>query len=171
MTAVARRGDGQRPSLVALAAGWWATRARPVRWAALLGEMGLLWWSSSRQISGFGAGWPRALLHNAAHVVAYGGMALLALLALRGAAAVRRGDLWFAWGVAVAYGGVDEFHQRFVPGRTSSVADLMADAAGAALALSILLAARTGSPRWRRCGWAAGTAAVAAVLLATFSDF
>ncbi|MGE3175665.1 MAG: VanZ family protein [Planctomycetota bacterium] len=156
---------------MARSAGWWAARPRPVRWAALLGEMGLLWWSSSRQLTGAGAGWPRALLHNAAHVVAYGGMALLALLALRGGAAARRRDLWFAWGVAVAYGGVDEIHQRFVPGRTSSVADLLADAAGAALALSILLAARTGAVRWRRCGWAAGFVAAAAVLLATFSDF
>ena len=36
--------------------------------------------------------------------------------------------------IATAYGATDEFHQRFVPGRTPDVADLIADAIGAAIA-------------------------------------
>jgi VanZ family protein len=35
--------------------------------------------------------------------------------------------------IATAYGAIDEFHQSFVPGRSSTVADGIADAAGAAL--------------------------------------
>jgi VanZ family protein len=36
--------------------------------------------------------------------------------------------------VAVAYGTFDEFHQSFVAGRESDVADVMADTVGAAMA-------------------------------------
>jgi VanZ family protein len=42
--------------------------------------------------------------------------------------------------IVVAYGASDEFHQSFVPGRDSSVDDLMADAIGGATAGAVLLA-------------------------------
>ncbi|HUV13274.1 MAG TPA: VanZ family protein [Acidobacteriota bacterium] len=37
-----------------------------------------------------------------------------------------------SWLAVTAYAATDEFHQRFVPGRFSSIEDLLADAAGAA---------------------------------------
>ncbi len=40
------------------------------------------------------------------------------------------------WIGAVLYGISDEFHQSFVSGRTPSMADLLADAAGALAAIS-----------------------------------
>jgi len=40
--------------------------------------------------------------------------------------------------IAVAYGGFDEFHQSFVAGRQSDVADLSANTAGAAAAAIVL---------------------------------
>ena len=40
------------------------------------------------------------------------------------------------WIVAVCYGISDEFHQSFVSGRTSSIADLLADAVGALAGIS-----------------------------------
>lgn len=40
-----------------------------------------------------------------------------------------------AWGLAVVYGLTDEWHQSFVPERTPAVDDLVADAAGAAVAV------------------------------------
>jgi VanZ family protein len=40
-----------------------------------------------------------------------------------------------AWLIATAYGVTDELHQRYVPHRTADVADLVADALGAAVAV------------------------------------
>ncbi len=40
------------------------------------------------------------------------------------------------WIVAVSYGMSDEFHQSFVPGRTPSLLDLLADAIGALVGIS-----------------------------------
>ena len=78
-----------------------------------------------------------------AHAVAYG---VLSVLLLRGLAGARwRGVRFRAAGMAVLlatlYGGTDEVHQRFVPGRTAEVTDLVADALGAAVAAGVI------------CGW------------------
>lgn len=40
-----------------------------------------------------------------------------------------------AWGLAVAYGASDEWHQTFVPGRSATVDDWIADGLGAAAAI------------------------------------
>jgi VanZ family protein len=37
--------------------------------------------------------------------------------------------------IVVAYGGTDEYHQAFVDGRTSELADVVADATGGVLAV------------------------------------
>ena len=72
------------------------------------------------------------------------GFAVLGLLALRAAA----GGRWtgvtprtaaFAWGLSVLYGVIDEWHQSFVPGRMMTSEDLVADAAGAGLAIAAAL--------------------------------
>jgi len=42
------------------------------------------------------------------------------------------------WLLSTTYGGSDEIHQMFVPGREASVADLVADSLGAAVALTLL---------------------------------
>ena len=39
--------------------------------------------------------------------------------------------------ITVAYGASDEYHQRFVAGRSSELADLYADAAGASVAAAL----------------------------------
>lgn len=53
--------------------------------------------------------------------------------------------------IAAAYGATDEFHQRFVPGRTMSFYDWVADAAGACLWSALMLVAsrarRRATPR------------------------
>ncbi|MEX2043905.1 MAG: VanZ family protein, partial [Opitutus sp.] len=50
-----------------------------------------------------------------------------------------------AFVVAAVFGATDEWHQSFVPGRTSEWADWIADALGAALAVMMY----TGWPRYR----------------------
>ena len=77
-----------------------------------------------------------------AHAVAYG---VLSVVLLRGLAGARwRGVRVRAAGMAVLlatlYGGTDEVHQRFVPGRTAEIADLIADAVGAAAAAGLVWA-------------------------------
>ncbi len=42
--------------------------------------------------------------------------------------------------IGVAYGLTDEIHQRFVPGRSSSMGDLIADAAGVVVAVGLVWA-------------------------------
>jgi VanZ family protein len=76
------------------------------------------------------------------HAVAYGGLALVALRATTGGrwAAVGATSIGAAWLIAALYGLTDEFHQAFVPTRTPSAGDLVADAAGAALALGAVWA-------------------------------
>ena len=76
-----------------------------------------------------------------AHAVAYG---VLAALLLRGLAGARwrrvRGKVaGMAVLLATLYGVTDEVHQRFVSGRTAEVADLIADAVGAAAAAGLSL--------------------------------
>ncbi len=69
------------------------------------------------------------IIKKGGHMLGYG---LLALAYLRWFP----GRTWLAFGLAVAYGCGDEFHQSFVPGRGPSVWDvLLFDAPGAALAL------------------------------------
>jgi VanZ family protein len=76
------------------------------------------------------------------HFVAYGVLSACVLRGLSGAtlAGVTGGTAAGAAAIAAAYGVTDEFHQRFVPGRDSSLADLVADALGAAGAAGLLWA-------------------------------
>jgi VanZ family protein len=67
------------------------------------------------------------------------GYAMLGALLLRALAGGRRaGVTWrtvlLTVACATAYGVSDEFHQRFVPGRSSDVYDVLADAEGATAA-------------------------------------
>jgi VanZ family protein len=83
---------------------------------------------------------PSALFAAAGHLFAY---ALLAVLLARALeydieSIVRRYGL--AWLLSVAYGASDEFHQSFVPGRQSTVADVAIDAVGAAIGLFLMFA-------------------------------
>lgn len=50
-----------------------------------------------------------------------------------------------AWLLSVGYGVFDEIHQRFVPGRTPAIDDLIADALGAAAVIVLAAAAAAGN--------------------------
>ncbi|MES1256573.1 MAG: VanZ family protein [Acidobacteriota bacterium] len=75
------------------------------------------------------------------HAFEYGALAILVARALMG-----EGLAWLAAGLAAIvlaslYGGSDEYHQFFVPGRSSDVHDWVADTIGAAIGTSAYLAA------------------------------
>jgi VanZ family protein len=80
---------------------------------------------------------PPGLDDKTQHFAAYAGLGLVTLRATSGGAitGVRAGAAVAAWAIATLYGASDEFHQRFVPGRTADLLDLRADSLGAAAAV------------------------------------
>lgn len=79
------------------------------------------------------------LIRKCAHFTEY---FVLSLLVLRGIRAGRPGTR-FAWALLVvaivlAYASLDEYHQSFVPGRTSAIRDVMIDTSGGAAAQLIV---------------------------------
>jgi VanZ family protein len=68
------------------------------------------------------------------HLIEYGGLGFLLGLALSQQRSVGWRDILF-WSalVGLLYGGSDELHQSFVPGRDAEVGDMMADALGCLL--------------------------------------
>jgi VanZ family protein len=91
---------------------------------------------------------PTAVTDKDAHGFLYAGLALLILRAQAGASwrNVTIGAGVAAVVLSAAYGATDEFHQRFVPGRTADLLDLAADTAGAAAAVAVVWLIA----RWRR---------------------
>jgi VanZ family protein len=91
--------------------------------------------------------WPNPRLpavHAGDKVVHVGLYACLAWLAVRAAGAgAARAPVARVIAAVAAFGAFDEWHQRFIPGRSTSAADWAADLAGAALgALAGAAAAR-----------------------------
>jgi len=73
-------------------------------------------------------------IYDSGHLVMYGGLGgLVARAVLRGRYPAER--LPLVWLVIVLFGVLDEWHQRFIPGRYPSVTDMVYDAIGAAAGL------------------------------------
>lgn len=116
-----------------------ATRGPRLRlWAPVVAYMALLFALSSMASPPT----PTQLSDKAEHLLGYAGLGALALRATAGGRlnGLSAGTAVAAWAIAAAYGVTDEFHQRFVPGRTADVADVVADAAGAGAAVVALWA-------------------------------
>jgi VanZ family protein len=79
--------------------------------------------------------WDKAL-----HTTEYAGLALLVCRALVGEGAGWVISIAIAVIVASVYGGTDEFHQSFVPGRDSSIFDWMADTTGSTVGAAAYVA-------------------------------
>ena len=142
-----------------------------LRAAVPVGAMSFLWWASSQPPGNEPPNVWGSLLHNSLHVVAYAGLGgSLWLACSRTPAATHQ--RWRSRGallVAAAYGVVDELHQSYVPGRANSVADVLSDVCGAALAITVLRGALGLSPRWWRAALACVAASGVTVSLATFA--
>ena len=85
---------------------------------------------------------PGDVSDHTGHFLGYG---LLGALVLRAIARGRwdgltPGAAALAWVLCAVYGVTDEWHQHFVPGRSPTVDDWIADALGAATAIAGLLA-------------------------------
>jgi VanZ family protein len=80
-----------------------------------------------------------------AHMAAYGFLAATLLVAFTDQQKNTRPKrvLWLTVLLCVLYGISDEFHQSFVPGRSSSFLDVLADCAGAVITSAIWF-------RWRK---------------------
>jgi VanZ family protein len=90
---------------------------------------------------------PNGVTDKDAHGFLYAGLAVLVLRALaRGSwRSVTFPLCILAVIVAAVYGATDEFHQRFVSGRTADLLDLAADTAGSAAAVTLVWVVA----RWR----------------------
>jgi VanZ family protein len=105
-------------------AGW------PSLWLPVAAYMAMLFWFSSQPTL---PPLPGQLSPYYAHATAYCGLSLLIVRALAGAD-LRRVTWLIAAGaatMAALYGVSDEYHQRFVPGRTFDVLDMAANGIGA----------------------------------------
>jgi VanZ family protein len=95
---------------------------------------------------------PADVSDKTAHLLAYAVLGALVLRAISGArwSGCTPWAAAAAWAVAIVYGLTDEWHQMYVPGRTPSISDLVADAAGAALGvMAVVVLARARSVRGR----------------------
>jgi VanZ family protein len=93
---------------------------------------------------------PSGISDKHVHALLYAGLSLVVLRACAGGrlSGVSLATWAIAIALTVAYGATDEFHQRFVAGRTADLADLAADAVGAVVATTAALAAaRLGKSR------------------------
>lgn len=167
--AVTDRGP---PGLVAASLRKWAALPAAFRWLAPLGIMSALWWSSSRSPQGQESNVFGALVHNGMHVLAFGGLAAALRLALHPSVGRRLpGASAVAVAIAIVYGIVDEVHQGFVPGRTSSIADVCSDATGAMLAVAWLRPVLENGIMQVRVLLLLVVACLASVCLATFGPW
>lgn len=96
-----------------------------MRWVYLVAAlvyMGIIFWFSSQPGDkvGIPAPWDKLV-----HTAVYGLLGWLLGMGLNR-------PVW-AWGVAIAFGISDEFHQRFTPGRFFDLGDWLADSVGSAV--------------------------------------
>ncbi len=84
-------------------------------------------------------------MDKVAHMAAYGFLAATILVAFsdRQRHTIPKRVLWLTMSFCALYGISDEFHQSFIPGRSSSFFDVLADCAGAGVTCALWF-------RWRK---------------------
>jgi hypothetical protein len=120
-------------------------------WLPVLAWLALIFWSSSRSSvpePGKTIGLSRDITNYCAHALVFGVLVLLTwrLVAARTLHLPAVATLWSlpsAGIFAALYAVSDEFHQRFVPGRSADVRDWLADVVGILVVLALLVWWRT----------------------------
>jgi len=100
--------------------------------------MAVIFWESSLTTAPL----PGGMSDKVAHAMGYALLGGLVARAMAGGFPVPF-SLWSGAGsvaITVLYAISDEWHQRFVPGRSADVQDLLADAIGAVVAVSFMYA-------------------------------
>lgn len=107
------------------------------RWAPVLGWMAVIFFFSAQP--GLPALLPSPIGHMVSITAHIGEYLILGNLVLRAAVPSPHipglSTLIALWTVTVLYGTSDEYHQSYVPGRETSLLDLLADATGGVLGL------------------------------------
>ena len=114
--------------------------AEQVTLHALIRLLKLLTPDQASALSADSIGKTNFLIRKCAHITEY---AILALLTARAAQFGQERLKWQAVlsgiTMCIVYSSLDEFHQSFVPGRTSTIHDVFIDTAGAIFALMLML--------------------------------
>lgn len=84
--------------------------------------------------------WAELLVKKGAHMIGYGLLALSLWWWFAREGLFVNAALVAAWSFSVLYASSDEFHQSFVAGRHASWVDVVIDAVGAAIFLTVLKA-------------------------------
>ena len=116
---------------------------RIVRTLPAIVWMGFIFAMSSREQFPQPFGLSTVLLSFAAHMMLYGVLAVLLLVAIASDGSTSRSTALGAIVAAALYGVSDEFHQSFVPGRDASVIDIIVNTLGATIAVSAWVRARS----------------------------
>lgn len=115
-------------------ADWPITRILPAAWC-----MATIWWLSDRSTLPSMPGFTQEVWSYAGHMGMFGLLGICMWWALgMNTRLLNRERTWYAIGITTLYGVIDEFHQSFVPGRDTSIFDVLADFAGATLAVLII---------------------------------
>jgi VanZ family protein len=99
------------------------------RWGPAVVVMAIIFLASStpsKEMPSFGA--IDFFVKKGGHMLGY---ALMALAMIRGMGQDKRHLFWVVLGLVIAYAISDEFHQRFVAGRSSTYVDVLIDTSGA----------------------------------------
>ncbi len=110
--------------------GYYFLRVAPWLWMALI-----FWLSSRPTLPSAPTYWLDVLFKKSGHMVMFGVLAFLWYRALRTWDIPSHRARSWALAFTVVYALTDEFHQRFVPGRTPRFTDVLIDTVGATFSL------------------------------------
>ena len=111
-------------------------KSRIYRWWPAILMMGFIFWASATpgsDLPKFGH-WD-LIVKKGGHMLGYALLAAAYLYALAGRK-MSRTQLFYSLILAILYACSDEWHQKFTPGRTSSVRDVLIDTTGAIVGLA-----------------------------------